>query len=79
MFRWDKIMANPIFLLEALKVDNNIWQFAINKKGCKCALCLEQKKIVPSMEYFMSRRHKFFFNKDSMNQANFCMCNYALD
>ena len=53
-------MSNPIFILETLKIDNNIWLFAITKQKCRCPLCLQMQTITPTINYFINKKLKYY-------------------
>lgn len=46
---------------------------------CRCSICAKQQKIIPSIEYFMSQKHKYFFDRENLDSSHFCMWSYALD
>jgi hypothetical protein len=78
------MMVNPVSILEVLKIDQTLFQFAVDRSGdevlgrCDCAGCGNRLWSF-TLEGYMRERERFVRERGRLKREDYCMVRYATE
>ena len=74
-------MANPLSLIEKLRIDENMWALAVDetRDKCTCQICLADLDAEISLNKYLEKRWERIRRRQQLSPQEFCLKKYLID
>ena len=74
-------MANPLSLIEKLKIDENLWALAVDetRDKCACQICLADTESPISLAKYLEKRWSRILRRQNLSPQEYCLKKYLID